>query len=107
MKNSSQKIPFYICLLLSVIFFNSACNQKQPAAAVFVAASDLASENLKGSVTQVESDSYKIDSTGKTGPLDEKNIERFDSAGYTSSYAVSYTHLRAHETDSYLVCRLL
>src|SRR5665647_2956320 len=24
-----------------------------------------------------------------------------------SSDAVSYTHLRAHETDSYLVCRLL
>ena len=23
------------------------------------------------------------------------------------SVAVSYTHLRAHETDSYLVCRLL
>ena len=22
-------------------------------------------------------------------------------------YTVSYTHLRAHETDSYLVCRLL
>src|SRR5664279_4297168 len=31
-------------------------------------------------------------------------------AGYTQStqhdVAVSYTHLRAHETDSYLVCRL-
>src|SRR5665647_3750403 len=25
----------------------------------------------------------------------------------TQSYPVSYTHLRAHETDSYLVCRLL
>ena len=25
--------------------------------------------------------------------------------GYSN--AVSYTHLRAHETDSYLVCRLL
>ena len=25
----------------------------------------------------------------------------------TLTYAVSYTHLRAHETDSYLVCRLL
>ena len=25
----------------------------------------------------------------------------------TSTVAVSYTHLRAHETDSYLVCRLL
>ena len=23
------------------------------------------------------------------------------------NYPVSYTHLRAHETDSYLVCRLL
>ena len=23
------------------------------------------------------------------------------------SFSVSYTHLRAHETDSYLVCRLL
>ena len=36
------------------------------------------------------------------------------SAGYgivdciaDSAAAVSYTHLRAHETDSYLVCRLL
>src|SRR5665647_1771890 len=26
---------------------------------------------------------------------------------HVSIYAVSYTHLRAHETDSYLVCRLL
>src|SRR5680860_1709902 len=25
----------------------------------------------------------------------------------TSLFSVSYTHLRAHETDSYLVCRLL
>src|SRR5680860_1842225 len=30
------------------------------------------------------------------------------AAGYVYWYgAVSYTHLRAHETDSYLVCRLL
>ena len=27
--------------------------------------------------------------------------------GAISMGAVSYTHLRAHETDSYLVCRLL
>src|SRR5665647_1318516 len=26
---------------------------------------------------------------------------------YTTLLPVSYTHLRAHETDSYLVCRLL
>ena len=30
--------------------------------------------------------------------LDERDIQLM---------AVSYTHLRAHETDSYLVCRLL
>ena len=29
----------------------------------------------------------------------------FSRRGY--NIAVSYTHLRAHETDSYLVCRLL
>ena len=32
--------------------------------------------------------------------IDGTNIER-------NLYPVSYTHLRAHETDSYLVCRLL
>src|SRR5665647_695279 len=32
-----------------------------------------------------------------------------DAYGYfaNSIFSVSYTHLRAHETDSYLVCRLL
>ena len=29
------------------------------------------------------------------------------SAGFIAQGPVSYTHLRAHETDSYLVCRLL
>src|SRR5680860_1695414 len=31
----------------------------------------------------------------------------FSLGVFTMLYAVSYTHLRAHETDSYLVCRLL
>src|SRR5665647_3604559 len=35
-------------------------------------------------------------------------IDRFiSSLSSTSLSSVSYTHLRAHETDSYLVCRLL
>src|SRR5680860_1879789 len=29
------------------------------------------------------------------------------TSGEGKAYPVSYTHLRAHETDSYLVCRLL
>src|SRR5665647_1015613 len=33
-----------------------------------------------------------------------RNGDPFDDVSYPS---VSYTHLRAHETDSYLVCRLL
>src|SRR5680860_1819195 len=34
--------------------------------------------------------------------------EPFEATGRWTEYgAVSYTHLRAHETDSYLVCRLL
>src|SRR5664279_6617896 len=32
---------------------------------------------------------------------------RLDTADGQAVLAVSYTHLRAHETDSYLVCRLL
>src|SRR5665647_307210 len=34
-------------------------------------------------------------------------INLIDCPGYLDFIAVSYTHLRAHETDSYLVCRLL
>ena len=47
------------------------------------------------------------------GPTPERPGEVIGSAGPTTSgrmdamSPVSYTHLRAHETDSYLVCRLL
>ena len=34
----------------------------------------------------------------------DRAAEGFNAVG---SKPVSYTHLRAHETDSYLVCRLL
>ena len=44
---------------------------------------------------------WVLDATGRI-----PNVEGFglDEVGVAS---VSYTHLRAHETDSYLVCRLL
>jgi hypothetical protein len=72
---------FTFAVALSIM----ACNQKQPAAEAPKAVNDWAGENLKGHVSQVETDSYKIDSTGKVGPLDEKAIEKFDSSGYTFS----------------------
>ena len=72
-------------LPLVLIFFIISCNQKQPASEAPKAVNDWTGENLKGSPTQVESDTYKIDSTGKMGPLDEKNIEKYDSSGYSVS----------------------
>ena len=71
---------------LAVTLMMAACNQKEPASSVSNAINDLTSENLKGDITQVETDSYLIDSTGKTGPLDEKSIEKYDSSGYAVSY---------------------
>src|SRR5665647_3347372 len=43
---------------------------------------------------------------GRGAPL---SLVKFDNglSIYSVVPAVSYTHLRAHETDSYLVCRLL
>jgi hypothetical protein len=70
---------------LTIFLLITSCNQKQSAPSVPKAVSDLATENLKGNVAQVETDSYIIDSTGKTGPLDEKDIEKFDSSGYSVS----------------------
>ena len=40
---------------------------------------------------------------GVMGQVISKIVEETEGA----VMAVSYTHLRAHETDSYLVCRLL
>ena len=37
----------------------------------------------------------------------EEDIIQELAGGETIMVPVSYTHLRAHETDSYLVCRLL
>src|SRR5680860_1316824 len=38
---------------------------------------------------------------------DEPSEGAGDSTPHSRPFLVSYTHLRAHETDSYLVCRLL
>ena len=40
--------------------------------------------------------------------FDFRYFDIYDASGTKAGEeAVSYTHLRAHETDSYLVCRLL
>lgn len=49
------------------------------------AVNDVAQENLKGNVKQVETDTYLVDSTGKQGAIDSKVIEVFDDKGYSTS----------------------
>src|SRR5680860_1191681 len=43
--------------------------------------------------------------TGKEMFLRQEDCLSCNGSGMKSVIAVSYTHLRAHETDSYLVCR--
>jgi hypothetical protein len=74
-----------INMLLAIALFITSCNTKQAGSILSPLIPDLATENLKGNISQVETDSYNIDSTGKTGPLDEKTIEKYDSSGYTIS----------------------
>lgn len=70
------------CLLLLL----AACNQPQKQAeAPFV--SDAAVENLKGNVTQIETVTYLVDSSGKMGDVKSKNTEKFDSLGNISAIA--------------------
>src|SRR5665647_352181 len=40
-------------------------------------------------------------------PAGGRFVDHIRAVDYHGAGAVSYTHLRAHETDSYLVCRLL
>src|SRR5665647_1646709 len=40
-------------------------------------------------------------------PLSSSTVHDLEPPVRGTGAAVSYTHLRAHETDSYLVCRLL
>src|SRR5680860_1846249 len=47
------------------------------------------------------------DATGRGNAPDLVNTSLNAAAIRTTITPVSYTHLRAHETDSYLVCRLL
>src|SRR5680860_212037 len=48
-----------------------------------------------------------VDKAGVPRDLESLQPMRFQTMGTPHPGPVSYTHLRAHETDSYLVCRLL
>ena len=67
----------------------------------FFVAEDPTKVNSGGNTT---SNLYKLSSDGAVTLLQE---DIFPDVGTNSFTSVSYTHLRAHETLRYLVCRLL
>lgn len=69
------------------IFF-LACNQAPKTDTTkLMAITDWMNENLKGSVKQIETETYHIDSaTNQIGVLESKEIEIFDENGYITSY---------------------
>lgn len=65
-----------------------ACNQVSSSSEknMHKAVADIKSENLKGQVKQLETDTYLIDSVnGKMGKLESKSIETYNDDGYTVS----------------------
>jgi hypothetical protein len=74
-----------ICAGIACMVLIISCKQKNASTTISKAVTDLASNNLKGNISQVESDTYPVDSTGKTGPVDSKDIDKYDSSGYEIS----------------------
>ncbi len=79
---------FTILICIALIAF--ACTQKPSSASeekTHNAAPDLITENVKGNVQQIVTETYLIDSsTGKMGKLESKSTEVYDENGYATSY---------------------
>src|SRR5680860_1645677 len=54
-----------------------------------------------------QEDRWEFDEDRLSHPFNDTRILTGDLQSEVNRVPVSYTHLRAHETDSYLVCRLL
>ena len=69
----------------ALIMVMASCNSKPATSAVIAYPNDLVSDNIKGPVTEIETDSYVLDSTGKPGAIDEKYLVKYDSSGFVAS----------------------
>lgn len=68
----------------------ASCNTKPSSSTDTTYPSDLVSDNTKGPVTQIETDSYLLDSTGKpAAAIDEKYLVKYDSSGFVTSVTTS------------------
>lgn len=87
---------------LPIAVIIASCNQPAPTDQTPKAVTDIASENLKGNITQVETSTYLIDSaTGMQGKLDSKSVEKYDDNGYITSYSNYATKDSATTVSTY------
>src|SRR5665647_2405386 len=95
-----------IILMLSSIL-NIASAQNNPIG-IFQANSDIGNPKKTGSAVYDKADqSYTLKGAGYNIWFERDEFHYLFNKIKGDFIPVSYTHLRAHETDSYLVCRLL
>jgi hypothetical protein len=63
----------------------ASCNTKPADSAAAIYPNDLVSDNINGPVTQIETESYFLDSAGKPGSIDEKYKVNYDSSGFITT----------------------
>src|SRR5665647_846176 len=106
----TNKLTFI--LLFSIISIQILA-QKQPAKGVIfgIIVDKASKEPVEFATVVLLTETGNSQITGTTTNVKGKfSFDKIEDGKYKISYsfiAVSYTHLRAHETDSYLVCRLL
>lgn len=81
----SSNTVMSLFITAAFVMVMASCNSKPAASAVTTYPNDLVSDNIKGPVTQIETDSYVLDSTGKPGAIDEKYLVKYDSSGFVTS----------------------
>jgi hypothetical protein len=85
-----KRITLLACIAMAAI----ACNQLSSATStnkMHKPIPDIISDNVKGKVQQIVTETYLIDSvTGKMGKLESKGTEIYDDNGYATSF-INYT----------------
>jgi hypothetical protein len=90
-----------ICITAVAVFIIASCNTNTTPSATAVYPNDLVSDNNKGPVTEITTDTYLIDSTGKPGAIDEKFTVKYDSAGFVTSVITTNSKDSVKATDTY------
>src|SRR5680860_67185 len=96
-----RKVLFVFSMLIALLGFAQSEKSNEKLNVLFIIADDLTATAVS-SYGNMASQTPHIDQLAREGTRYTRTYSQYPVCG-----PVSYTHLRAHETDSYLVCRLL